>query len=519
MHADFWQTDCHNGQYRNPILYADYSDPDLVRVGDDFYMVASSFNHLPGLPLLHSRDLVNWRLVNHIVPRLTMGDYDRVQPGKGIWAPSIRYHDGRFWVFFSTPDEGIFMCQAVDPLGDWSEPHCLRAAKGHIDPCPFWDDDGRAWLVHAFAFSRSGKKHQLALCEMSPDGRKLLDDGEILYDGQLDLPTLEGPKVYKRNGYYYVFAPAGGVPTGWQTVLRSRSLHGPWEHRVALHQGVSAVNGPHQGGWVELENGEGWFVHFQDAHIAGRIVHLQPVVWRDDWPVIGAPGPSGIGEPVSQWTKPAVNGAPLAAALPASDAFHEGKPGPQWQWLANPQAGWFSSEAGHLRLHCQTLPEHEGQPSFYHAPNLLLQKFPGPRFEAHTRLRPQLRLPGECAGLTVYGERFAWFGAEQTSQGLALVFGGGWMNDSGSIVSRKTSLVVLPSDTTLSLKVVVDGDGLCTFCWRLADEPWQTVEPRFAAAPGKWVGAKMGLFAVALGEAAGRVEVEAFEVTVHTPDT
>ncbi|MEG1213145.1 MAG: family 43 glycosylhydrolase, partial [Leclercia sp.] len=130
--------------YTNPLIHADYPDPDVIRTGDDFWMVASSFNQLPGLPLLHSRDLVHWQIVNHIVKRLPSPEYDVVQAGKGIWAPAIRYHNGRFWVFYSLPDEGIFVVHARDPLGEWSEPHCLRASPGLIDPCPFWDDDGRA---------------------------------------------------------------------------------------------------------------------------------------------------------------------------------------------------------------------------------------------------------------------------------------------------------------------------------------------------------------------------------------
>jgi beta-xylosidase len=114
--------------YQNPVIHADYADPDVIRTGDDFWMVASSFHQLPGLPLLHSRDLIHWQIVNHIVKRLPSPEYDSVQPGKGIWAPSIRFHDGLFWVFYSLPDEGIFVSHARDPRGEWSEPYCLNAS-------------------------------------------------------------------------------------------------------------------------------------------------------------------------------------------------------------------------------------------------------------------------------------------------------------------------------------------------------------------------------------------------------
>lgn len=291
-----WAPELGDGTYRNPIIFADYSDPDIIAVHDEFYMVSSSFNHMPGLPLLHSRDLVNWTIINHVVPSFDWPGYDRVQHGKGIWAPSLRYHDGKFWVFFSTPDEGIFMCQAADPFGMWTAPHLVRAAKGWIDPCPFWDEDGQAYLVHAFAFSRSGRKHLLQLFRMAPDGTRLLDEGRIIIDGTARHPTLEGPKMYKRGGYYYIFAPAGGVENGWQSVFRARSIDGPYEDKIVLHQGKTDVNGPHQGGYVELESGESWFVHFQDKGAYGRIVHLQPMRWVDDWPVMGRVSPLG-GEP------------------------------------------------------------------------------------------------------------------------------------------------------------------------------------------------------------------------------
>ena len=232
--------------------------------------------------------------------------FNTPQHGNGAWAPSIRYHNGEFYVYYGDPDFGIYMSKTSDPLGSWSVPHLLRPAKGWIDPCPLWDDDGNAYLVHAFAGSRSGRKSILVVHRMSPDGMTLLDDGVLVFDGHGHHPTLEGPKFYKRNGYYYIFAPGGGVPQGWQTVLRSRNIYGPYEDRVVLHQGETEINGPHQGAWVELENGESWFYHFQDckclrpdctfaAHEMGRMTGR----------VIGSDQDGdGIGEPVMVHRKP-----------------------------------------------------------------------------------------------------------------------------------------------------------------------------------------------------------------------
>lgn len=489
--------DARPGYYNNPVLHADYSDPDIVRAGDDFYMVASSFNHFPALPVLHSRDLVNWKIVNHVFTAFNDPNYDTMQPGKGVWAPSIRYHDGRFWVFFSTPDEGIFMSFTDDPLGQWSAPHCVKAAKGWIDPCPLWDN-GRAWLVHAFAHSRSGRKHQLQLVEMSVDGRSLLDDGRIIYDGAFDQPTLEGPKFYKRNGWYYIFAPAGGVETGWQSVLRSRTLSGPWEARVVLQQGDSCVNGPHQGGYVELDNGECWFMHFQDADLYGRIVHLQPMHWQDDdWPRIGEGHRlDGPGQPVQAHRLPSVARHPQGFAVPqTSDDFASGKPGLQWQWQAHPQPGWLRPMRNALALTCQPMPEYRDAQALYAQPNLLLQKFPARAFSVTTCLSADFQHSGELSGLIVYGERYAALALEQDEGKHKVVLISAWMSDSGVLHQQKRTLTEWPTSARLWIGVEVVAGGICYFRYGENGADWQQVTPAFAAGKGKWVGAKTGLFA------------------------
>ena len=232
-----------NGQnYRNPVLYMDYSDPDVIRVGEDYYMVASSFTYLPGVPLLHSRDLIHWEQLAWCVKKLPFARYDLPAHGCGTWAPAIRYHDGMFYVFIPLPDEGIFVTTAKNPAGPWSELHCIKQACGWIDPCPFWDDDGNAYMAHAYAKSRCGIKHRIDVCRMAPDASRLLDDGVEVFNNELMHPTMEGPKFYKRNGWYYIFAPAGGVGTGWQVALRSRSPLGPYEQKNRSASGQC----PHQ---------------------------------------------------------------------------------------------------------------------------------------------------------------------------------------------------------------------------------------------------------------------------------
>ena len=366
-----WIPDLGDGTYKNPVLFADYSDPDAIRVGDDFYLVASSFLAAPGLPILHSTDLVNWTIVNHVFPQQPPVDhFSRPRHGQGVWAPALRYHAGKYWITYPDPDFGIYLTTATDPAGAWTPPELILPGRGLIDPCPFWDDDGQLYLIHGWAKSRAGIANLLTLRRLSPDGRKTLDAGQVIIDAN-KIPgwsTLEGPKLYKRHGYYYVFAPAGGVATGYQAVFRAKHLYGPYEHRIVLAQGSTAVNGPHQGAWVDTPAGEDWFLHFQDRGAFGRVVHLQPMAWHDDWPVIGLDADGdGTGEPVLTYRKPHVSRSAPIAVPQTSDAFDRPKLGLQWQWNANPQPAWFSlsARAGFLRLNSVRAPStrNDGTPA------------------------------------------------------------------------------------------------------------------------------------------------------------
>ena len=303
-----WVADNGDGTYKNPVLHADYSDPDLIRVGDDYYLTASSFNYVPSLPILHSKDLINWTIIGNVFTKQPPFEtYDSVQHGGGVWAPAIRYHNGEFYIYYPDPDLGIYMVKSKNPSGPWSAPLLVKKAKGWIDPCPFWDEDGKAYLINGMAGSRAGIKSCLILSQMSQDGTILYDDGVMVFDGHDKNPTIEGPKMYKRNGYYYIMAPAGGVGKGWELAMRSKNIYGPYEQKVVLEQGLSTTNGPHQGGWVETQTGESWFLHFQDKDAYGRIAHLEPVKWVNDWPLMGVDKDgNGIGEPVLTYQKPNV---------------------------------------------------------------------------------------------------------------------------------------------------------------------------------------------------------------------
>ena len=327
----------HSKMYPNPVLYGDYSDPDAIRVKDDYYMISSSFTNTPGIPILHSRDLVHWRVISYVLDNLPDESYFNVRHGCGVWAPSIRYHNEEFFCFFPMPDEGIYVCKASHITGPWSAPVCMMKGSGYIDPCPFWDEDGNAYLVFALAGSRARKKSVLNIIPMSPDGSSVCGEVQCVYDGNnTENETIEGPKLYKRNNYYYIFAPAGGVKCGHQTVLRSRSIYGPYEYRIVLKQGSTDVNGPHQGAWVDTPSGENYFLHFQDVYAGGRIVHLQPLIWEDDWPIIGIrKGKETFGEPAACVGKPKDADETFEDVKPlTSDDFMTGSLSLPWQWNA-----------------------------------------------------------------------------------------------------------------------------------------------------------------------------------------
>lgn len=487
-----WTADLGDGTYRNPVLNADWSDPDVVRVGDDHYLTASSFGRAPGLPLLHSRDLVNWTLVGHALERLEpAADFAVPRHDRGVWAPSLRHHGGRFWIFWGDPDHGIQQINSRNIEGPWSTPHLVKAGQGLIDACPLWDEEtGEAYLVHAWAKSRSGIKNRLTGHRMSPDGRELLDGGTTLVDGD-QLPgwfTLEGPKLYRHDGYFWILAPAGGVETGWQGAFRSREFSGPYEERVVLAQGRTDVNGPHQGGWVRTATGEDWFLHFQARGAYGRVVHLQPMRWdAEGWPVIG-----DAGEPVSVHTKPDAPEQPVTAPA-VDDDFPGGRPGRQWQWTANPGPGWVGAapmEDG-LRLTCvRTAYAHD----LRLLPNVLVQRLPAEEFAVEVDLALDSDEPGAKAGLAVLGDAFSWIGLEAGADGtprLVHRFAEGVAVRERDAAEPRAS----PGGRAL-LRVEVTAGARCRFSADTGDG-FRPSGPVFAATPWRWVGALLGLFATA----------------------
>jgi beta-xylosidase len=491
-----WVSDNGNGTYKNPVINADYSDPDAIRVGDDYYLVSSSFEDIPGLPILHSKDLVNWTLIGHALNRLTpVEHFSKPQHGAGVWAPAIRYHNNEFYIYYPDPDFGIYVIKTKNINGPWSEPILVEGGKGLIDPCPLWDDNGKVWLAHAYAGSRAGIKSILVIKQMNREGTKTVDEGVIVYDGHETDPTIEGPKLHKRNGYYYLFAPAGGVSTGWQLVLRSKSIYGPYERKIVMEQGSTAVNGPHQGAWVDTKTGEHWFLHFQDKAVYGRVVHLQPMKWINDWPVIGNDKDGdGKGEPVLVFKKPNVgNSFPVSSPL-ESDEFNDNKIGLQWQWMANPKATWAFANASNssLRLFSDKLPD--SAKNLWHAPNVLLQKLPAEEFMVTTKMsfNPNVRLENEKAGLTMMGFSYANITLKSKKDGIYLVYT--VCKDADKGMPEIETVITPVSDKMIYLRVKVSKGAKCRFGYSLDGKKFTETGEEFQAEAGRWISAKVGIF-------------------------
>ncbi|QDW27085.1 glycoside hydrolase family 43 protein [Pedobacter sp. KBS0701] len=493
-----WVSDLGNGTYRNPVINADYSDPDAIRVGADFYMIASSFDAIPGLPILHSKDLINWKIIGHALKRQPPFEhFEKTQHGNGVWAPAIRYHNGEFYIYYPDPDFGIYLTKAKTITGEWSAPKLVAEGKGLIDPCPFWDEDGKAYLAYAFAGSRAGIKSLLAIMPLTIDGSKATETGRIVYDGHELDPTIEGPKFYKRNGYYYLFAPAGGVSTGWQLILRSKNIYGPYERKVAMDQGKSAVNGPHQGAWVNTQTGEDWFLHFQDKDAYGRVIHLQPMKWINNWPVIGLDADGdGKGEPVANYKKPNVGKVYLIETPVESDEFGTVKLGLQWQWQANPQPTWLFTDAdkGLLKLYTAKIPDEAK--NLWDVPNLLMQKFPADEFMATTKLnfKPNPKLNGEKTGLVIMGRNYAQMSIKSKKDGLYLIYGVCQNADKGKAENEKE--IARLKSGLVYFRVKVAAGAKCQFSYSEDGINFTNVGDEFQATAGQWIGAKMGLFAI-----------------------
>ena len=524
-----WCPDNGDGTYTNPIINADYSDPDVCvgSSGEDYYMTASSFQCIPGLPILHSRDLVNWEIINYAIkdklyaghPQL-IEHFNTPRHGDGVWAPSIRYHNGQYYIYWGDPDFGVFMVKTKDgdPAGQWTDPLLVIEGKGYIDTTPLWDEDGRCYMVNGWANSRAKFASVLTVREMSADGTRAIGQPVIVFDGNgTENRTCEGPKFYKRDGWYWIMCPAGGVPTGFQLAMRSKSPYGPYEHKIVLQQGKTNINGPHQGGWIHTKYGEDWFIHFQDKEAYGRVVHLNPVDWSTGWPIMGKKG-----EPVTTYKKPLTSHpSPLTSMIAnpqESDEFNDITLGKQWQWQANYDEKFGVPTAfGTFRIYTHKLAE-DAQ-NLWLVPNMLLQKTPADEFTVTTRLRFTSKADGQMGGLIMMGLDYQALVVKRVGKEFQLLKLTCHKADKGTPQEEELIATLKPTaedkidykpgiheDIYLMMKVK---DSQVKFAWSLDNRTYKMCGDTFKMREGKWIGAKFGYVSVETNSKADRGWIDA----------
>ena len=530
--SQVWSPDNGDGTYTNPVINADYSDPDVCvgASGEDYYMTASSFQCTPGLPILHSKDLVNWEIVGYALKELYTGDKEKVEHfmkprhGEGVWAPSIRYHNGEYYIYWGDPDYGVYMVKTKDPAGEWENPVCVIEGKGMIDTTPLWDEDGRCYLVNGWANSRGKFASVLCVRELNKEGTKAISNPVIVFDGNgTENRTCEGPKFYKRDGWYWIMCPAGGVPTGFQLAMRSKSPYGPYEHKIVLAQGKTNINGPHQGGWVHTKYGEDWFLHFQDKEAYGRVVHLNPVDWSTGWPVMGKKS-----EPVTTYKKP-ITQHPSPITNPAeSDEFNAPTMGKQWQWHGNYDEKFGVPTAfGTFRVYTHKLSD--GWKNLWEVPNMLLQKTPADLFTVTTKLRFTSKADGQMGGLIMMGLDYSALVVKRVGKEFQLLQLTCTAADKGKPQTETLIATLKPTaeDKTdykpgihedIYLRLTVDnaeagaphgGKPIVRFAYSLNGKKFTDCGEAFTMKQGKWIGAKFGYVAVETDPKADRGWIDA----------
>lgn len=394
-----------DGTYTNPVINADYPDPDIIRVGKDYYMVSSSFVGMPGISICHSTDLINWEIIGHAYDSITFRPQYRMENEKTAysrlcWAPTIRYYEGTYYIGVNIADDGFIMFKSSKPEGPYT---MHKFDKRLYDPGFFIDDDGKKYVTHG--------KGKIYLTRLKDDATGVLDPadrGKLIITAPEGYGHLfEGCHTYKRNGWYYVFNPALGYD-GVQMISRSRNLYGPYETRVLIDDDINYADaGVHQGGYVETAEGESWAYTFQDRDYMGRCLMMYPMEWENDWPVVGPE--NRLGKGVVTYRKPAIKGKHKMKYPQHSDSFEDTELAHIWEfnhvphkenWSLKDRPGYFRIYAGYAR-------------GFYWARNSLTQKVTGPYSTGTVLLETAGLWEGDFAGNGIMGRMMYQFGVRK----------------------------------------------------------------------------------------------------------
>lgn len=467
-------------EYNNPIILSDYSDPDVIKYKGSYYMIASSFNHVPGIPVLKSKNLVDWKIIGYVYNKIPFDRFDGVCHGDGAWAPSLRFHNGVFYCLIPFHNEGIFVASCIDiDKCNWCEPWLLYKGDYFEDPCPIWYDN-KCYIVMGFVYSHSKARAELAIFEATSDLSKRLTDYKIIFDGSDIAPIIEGPKLYRKNGYFYIMAPAGFVKTGWQCCLRSKNIYGPYELKVVLVQGDSIINGPHQGALIDISRNKSAFIHFNDMNEYGRVVNLQPVRWINNWPICGNVKYEYLcGTPVEKHEY--LINKKSNYKIADSDNFKNGL-SLMWQTPANRKDNYFKIENG-LILNCVN----DVNIPLNLVPNLLLTKLLYNNFIIKTKLSFNLENNSET-GFVFMGKEYSYICVKKE-------------NNQNHILLKKGKFkeedIILLDELYDKNEIIFNLEFINGY-YRLGYNN-KYLDYRFKAYPGMWIGSKYGIYARGCG--------------------
>lgn len=513
-----------DGTFFNPILPGDYSDPDVIRVGSDYYLITSTFQYSPGMAILHSRDLVNWRFIGHCFSDLTqLGpelNWDRMNRyNRGIYAGSLRHHDGKFWVFTTTIDEGVFMTTAEKPEGPWAPAHKIWDREHIDDNCPFWDDDGQAYML----FSTPGSKWFTRMVRMSPDGKSVDPASERVIDAH---QTSEGNKIYKIDGWYYIFhnqceiaGPGDRYIERTGVFMRSKNIWGPYEKRVILRGRRNVPHfedEPNQGGLVQTEKGDWWFITHQGrGAFQGRASSLLPVVWKDGWPHLGEPDELGIGSITWSGRKPLDGIAPHAPQ--ASDDFTAPTLGHQWEWNYQPRADkWSLTERpGFLRLRAFKPVERPADTKnpfppgvLLNAGNTLTQRLMTPAGGTATvRLEIGQMADGQTAGFGLFSKEYGVLAVRQTNGERRIVYLANQSEEPGPVATGNA----------IFLRATMNAQGKANFSYGTDEEHFLPIGPEYTMKWAWYRGIRLALFTFNERQEAGIADFTAFRYNFPGP--
>ncbi|MFD1257843.1 glycoside hydrolase 43 family protein [Mucilaginibacter terrae] len=490
-----------NGTYQNPILPADYSDLDCIRVGNDYYAISSTFQYAPGMIVLHSKDLVNWSIIGHVIsdlnqisPELNWDKMNRY--GKGVWAGSIRYHDNKFWVYFGTPDEGYFMSTAPTPAGPWEPLHQMLNSKGWDDCCPFWDDDGQGYFVG----TDYGNGYSIHLFKLTANGKDIIENTDLVIHQS---KGSEANKLYKINGWYYhLFSEV--KPEGRAIMMeRSKNIMGPYNEIKQLSHAEKQFKEPNQGGLVQTQGGSWYFLtHHGSGDWSGRVMSLLPVSWKDGWPIIGEVGDDGIGRMVWTGKMPVLKTAKITPQ--ASDDFSKSILQQQWEWNYQPRAGkWSLTEnKGWLRLYAFK-PLQPG--NLLKAGNTLTQRvFRTSHNEAVVKINISMMAKGQRAGLAHFGSpNYASLGIINQGTSKFLEF---------NIKGEKVSGITV-TGKYIWFKSTWGLDGISQFYYSLNGTEYVPFGSTYQLAWGSYRGDRIALYNYNDLDEAGYIDVDYFHYT------